>query len=326
MASPTIPAVSRVFALVGDSNINRHINKTSCRANPSVKSAQILSCGHIGIFTETMEKLRADITVCILACLTNFITRADGPSTVSHRIDPVLQEIRAAILESSSKHPDRLFLISPPMYRSSPTWYREGLPEVLTLFSQMFSDRPQNLHLLPSFATPDFESDGVHLTAYSGLEYILHLFDSSAELFTHLESSLDDVAIKSCESTRLLEDRMVAIEQDHRRLNRVVEDKIAIDSEYSDFLKNEKFEDSFLITGTSRIPSEIVGKAWQERAVRDVQAVLLILMGKEYSIIFVQNATSKIPNSEVKYHVKMSDVRRPRLLCHPQEVRLLFPG
>ena len=83
---------------------------------------------------------------------------------------------------------------------------------------------------------------------------------------------------------------MVAIEQDHRRLNRVVEDKIAIDSEYSDFLKNEKFEDSFLITGTSRIPSEIVGKAWQERAVRDVQAVLLILMGKEYSIIFVRKS------------------------------------
>lgn len=80
-----------------------------------MKSAQVLPYGHLGIFSDTLEKVRQDV-------------------------------------------------------RTNPTWYCEGLPEVMTLFSQTFSDRPPNLHLLPSFATPGFESDGGHLSAYSGLE------------------------------------------------------------------------------------------------------------------------------------------------------------
>ena len=305
----------RAFSLLGDSNIHRHINKTSVRAHPSLKTAQVLPCGHFRIFSGTLEKVKADVTVCIVACLTNFITDADGPSTISHRINPVLQEIRTTLFTQCDSFPSRMYLISPPMYRSHPTWYREGLPEILTLFSQTLSpERPANLHLLPSFATPEFDSDGVHLTPYSGLEYILHLFDSSHELFAQLESSPEELAIMSTESTRVLEDRVMALEQDHRRLNRVVESKNAVDSEMDDFLKNEKFQDSFLIEGLPRIPSEIFGKAWQEQAVRDVQAVLVKLMGREYKIVYVQNATSRVPNSAVKYNVQLSDVTDSRLI------------
>ena len=299
----------RAFALLGDSNIHRHINKTSCRAHPSLKTAQVLPCGHLGIFSGTLEKIKTNVNVCIVACVTNFLTGADGPPTISHRVNPVLQQIRTSLYEVCISNPARVFLISPPMYRTNPTWYREGLPEVLTLFSQTFSsDRPENAHLLPSFATPEFDSGGVHLTPYSGLEYILHLFDSSLDLLDSLEAPLEEVAVKASESTRVLEDRVMALEQDHRRLNRVVESKSATDAELEDFRKNEKFEDSFLITGLARIPSELVGKAWQERAIADVQAVLKLLMGREYPIVFVQNATSRVPNSEVKYNVQLSTV------------------
>ena len=308
--SPPAPAPVQAFALLGDSNINRHINKTSVRAHPSLKTAQVLPCGHHGIFQDTLAKLKPDITVCIVACLTNFLASADGPSTISHRIEPILTEICSLLKDLCSANPGRMYLISPPMYRMSPIWYREGLPEILTLFSQsLSSDRPANLHLLPSFATPEYDADGdgVHLTPYSGLEYILHLFDSSHDLLSMLASSLDEVAIKSCESTRVLEDRMMALEQDHRRLNKVVEKKTAIDAEIADFHQNERFEDSFLISGLPPISSDLFGKAWQDQAVKDVQGVLVTLMGKEYPILFVQNATSRIPNSEVKYNVKMRD-------------------
>ena len=305
----------RAFALLGDSYIHPHINKTSCRAHPSLKSAQVLACGHLGIFQGTLDKIKPNVNVCIIACLTNFLTRADGHSTVALRVEPVLQEIRAALVEFCAILPSRLVLISPPMYRTNPTWYREGLPEVLTLFSHTFtSDRPVNLHLLSSFATPEFDHDGVHLSAYSGLEYVLHLFDASHELISQLEASPQEVATKSCESTRVLEDRVMALEQDHRRLNRVVEVKTAADAELADFQKNEKFEDSFLIMGLPRIPSELVGKAWQEQAVRDVKAVLVLLMGREFNVVFVQNATSRVPNSEVKYNVKMSSVSDSRFV------------
>ena len=302
----------RAFSLLGDSNVHPHINKTSCRAHPSLKGAQVLPCGHLGIFSGTLEKIRPDTNVCIVACITNFLTAAEGPTTVSQRVAPVLQQINATLGEFCESSPTRIYLISPPMYRTNPTWYREGLPEVLTLFSQTFSERPPNLHLLPSFATPDFEADGVHLSAYSGLEYILHLFDSSLELIGMLEAPVEQVAVKTSESTRVLEDRVMALEQDHRRLNRVVERKSAVDAELADFHKNEKFEDSFLIEGLPRIPPEVVGKPWQDQAVKDVQAVLLVLMGREFNIIVVQNATSRVPNSEVKYNVKMAEVKDSR--------------
>ena len=305
----------RAFALLGDSNIQRHINKTSVRAHPDLKKAQVLPCGHLDIFAETLGKIKPDVNVSILSCLTNFITSADGPSTVSHRIDPILKTIHSILVEFCSAHPDRLCLLSPPMYRTSPLWYREGLPEVLNLFSQTFaSDRPPNLHILSSFPTPEYESDGVHLTAYSGLEFILHLFDSSHELFTMLESSVDELVVRSCESTRVLEDRMMVLEQDHRRLNRVVEHKTAIDAELSDFHANERFEDSFVIFGLAPIPSNLSGKDWQTQALKDVQAILLILLKREFPIVVVQNATSRAPKAEVKYNVRMVNVADSKLI------------
>ena len=83
--------MSAIFSVIGDSNIRNHVNRNSCRANPALKAAQMLSCGSLSIFPATLEKVRPESTACILACLTNFLTDADGPQTVSLRVDPVLQ-------------------------------------------------------------------------------------------------------------------------------------------------------------------------------------------------------------------------------------------
>ena len=306
---PPVPAPSHIFTVIGDSNIRNLINKTSYRAAPQLKDSQVIPCGHAGIFTESLATVRSESTVCVLSCLTNFIASADGPPTVSHRVDPVLQDIRSAILAACSAHPERYYLLSPPMYRSSPTWYRDGLPEILTMFSQTLSyDRPANLHLLSSFPTPDYGPDGVHLTPYSGLEFVMHLFDSAHELISLLETTTDEVVIRSCETTRVLEDRVMVLEQDHRRLNRAFEGKTAADAELADFRLNEGFEDSFVIIGLEKIPDELIGKAWQERALHDVQAVLVLLMGHECPIVFVKNATSRTKDPEITYNVKMPSV------------------
>ena len=81
---------SRCFALLGDSNIRNIATKTNCRANPVLQSAQIIPCGNLQLLTPSLEKVRAETTVCVLSCLTNFLTSAEGPSTISHRIEPVL--------------------------------------------------------------------------------------------------------------------------------------------------------------------------------------------------------------------------------------------
>ena len=128
--------MSPIFSLIGDSNIKSHVNKNSIRANPALKASQILTCGSFSIFSATLEKIRPESTSCIIACVTNFISSAQGPTTVSLRVDPVLQELRDVLLGACAAFPERSYLLSPPMYRTSPLWYREGLPEIMSLFSQ----------------------------------------------------------------------------------------------------------------------------------------------------------------------------------------------
>ena len=109
---------SRVFTLLGDSAIQRHVNKNSCRANPSLKTAQMLSCGGFAIFEATLAKVRSESTACIVSCVTNFLadSESDGTSTLSLRVDPVFQALRSILVESCSANPSRSYLISPPLY------------------------------------------------------------------------------------------------------------------------------------------------------------------------------------------------------------------
>ena len=61
-----------------------------------------------------------------------------------------------------------------------------------------------------------------------------------------------------------------------------------------------------MISGLEKIPSELVGKEWQDAAVQNVQVLdIRLLMGKELPIVVVQNATKRIPNAEVTYSVRM---------------------
>lgn len=311
-------SVSRCFSIIGDSNVRRNISKNSCKANPLLKSTQVVLCGSIELFSESLSQVRAESNVCVVACLSNFISdSAAVPVSLSQRVTPVLHDIHEKVTQACEQNPDRMYLLLPPMFRSSPVWYREGLPEILSLFSQqMFEDKPSNLGILPSFTTPEYVSDGVHLNPTSGFEYVLHLLDASETYITELNSELDCSArnVRVSEASRLLEDRVVVLEQDHRRLDRFVEKKTAVDYELADFLANERLEDFFVISGLPRIPPTLVSKAWQERAVKDVQRVILSMMGREMSIVVVQNITSRVPDSEVTYNVKMSEVSDSRAI------------
>ena len=199
--------------------------------------------------------------------------------------------------------------------RSVPVWYRESLPEVLIAFSQTLStNRPTNLRLMPSFPSPVLDHDGVHLTSFSGLEYLIHLFDSSELIMEGLDDSPEEVLLRQCESNRVLEDRVLVLEKEQQRLNKVVENKIAIDSELADFRENECAEDCFMIEGLPLIPPEIVGKPWQELAIKHVKEVICPLMGRDFDIIVVQNATARHQGAPVKYSVKLNSVPDSRAI------------
>ena len=222
----------------------------------------------------------------LISCVTNFLTGLprDGPTSIPHRVDPVYDTVTSLINDFSTSRDSLQVLVAPPMYRKSPIWYREGLPEILSRFSSAFSSRPGNVHLLPSFSTPEFEDDGVHLTSYSGLEFVLHLFDASANLLESLSHGTDRRMTRTNESTRLLEDRVVVLEQDHRRLNNFVEYKSAVIAESEDFKENVRNEDHFVISGLTRLPSDLDTKTWQARAKSDVQNVIRSIMSRDINI------------------------------------------
>lgn len=306
---------ARVFSLIGDSNIRRHVSKMSRRASPAMKTCQILPCSDFSVFRATTQKVRMESNVCIVSCLTNFLASSSTPGTVSQRVDGVLQDVRDVLLEACSDFPDRKYMVSPPMYRTTPVWYRDGLPEILSLFSQTMTDsKPANLHLLPSFPTPEYDSDGVHLTSFSGLEFIVSLFDGSEDLLDNLLKGSAERCDISAESSRVLGDRVMVLEQEHRRLNRFVEHKAAIDAELADFRENERFEDYFVVSGLSALPTTLTGKAWQEKAVGSVQDLIKIIVGRPLEIVVVQNVTSRKKDAEVTYNVKLASVDDSRLI------------
>jgi len=304
---------ARVYSLLGDSNVRRHYGRTSKSSRPLLKSSQFIACCSFSVFEASIESVRAESSAVILSCMTNFFTECTGSSTLSKRVEPRLLEILDILLAACSSHPGRQFVVSPPMYRTSPLWYREGLPEILSMFSQALSeDRPKNLHLLPSFPTPDFESDGVHLSALSGLEHLFHLIDRSEDVLDSLKLNSESRSVKDRESTRVLEDRVTVLEQDHRRLNRVVDSKIAEDSEEADFLANERLEDYVVISGMPSIPPDLSGKEWQNRAIQDVRQVLSVFTDANPEIVVVQNATPRSKDAIVTYNVKMASAAEAR--------------
>ena len=300
--------MAKIFTVLGDSNIKRHLNPINCRDRPMMSSAQQIPCQKLEIFAESLRSVREESNVCIVSCLSNFMCSSDESATISLRLAPIFSEVFDRLRAACTENVNRAYLVCPPTYRKFPLWYRDGLPEVLTRFStELMQNRPPNLLPMPSFPTPSLEADGVHLTAYSGLEFVLHLFDSANSILDQLTVDPGIQVKTNRESTRLLEDRMVALEQDHRRLNSVVDLKIATDAELADVQINERNEDSFVIFGLPAIASSITGKPWQDQAKRDLQVVIRELIGHECSVILITNITSRVQSDpEIRYKVKLT--------------------
>ena len=128
------------------------------------------------------------------------------------------------------------------MYRTTPQWYLDGMSEIMLKFSQVFSfEKPKNLYLLPSFSSPALEPDGIHLTPYSGFEFVSSLFYAAEDVLKSAKLPPGLVQVKQSEHIRVLEDRVLVIEQDQRRLNKSVETKNAVAAEAADFAENQRY-------------------------------------------------------------------------------------
>lgn len=293
--------------------MKKHMNATNRSGRPLLEAAEVVLCTRRELLPQCLSKVRPESNVCVMSCLTNFLTDTDDTSSsISVRVDPTIESFIEKISIECRKAPQRRYLICPPMYRMFPIWYRDGIADVLTRFSVIASRVKDlaNFGVLPSFSSPSFESDGVHLTPFSGQEFVLHLFSSSQETISRLSMPAPEKEVVSQESSRLFGDRLVALELDHRRLNSAHELKVAIDAELDDFRENERNEDHIVISGLPKIAGRLSGKEWQERALADVRKILEILMGRPIKPIVAHNATA--PGSDVTYNVQLESVEEAR--------------
>ena len=174
------------------------------------------------------------------------------------------------------------------MFRKQPSWYQQNLPQVASRFSAILgTDRPPNLNLLPSFSSHDLLPDGVFLSPVSGLHDVIHLFDQTEALLTSQELSGPAQFLEIKESVRHHEDRMVFLESNASEMQKRVSRKIAIDSEFNDWVTNKSDEDWMVVRGLPRLAS-MDSKEWQSAARRQVADMIKqVLKANKTSLDFM---------------------------------------
>lgn len=299
------------FTLIGDSNVRRNVTSSVTADRPLMSDAQIIPSGRLSSFAAALESTRAESNACVVSCVSNYLSTSPPGSSTSARIDKVISDFFSKIQAFCVTRPSVQVFVCPPMYRTSPLWYRDSLPEMLVRFSAS-SSGPANLHMMPSFPRPVLETDGVHLTPFSGMEFIVHLFKVPESIMSSLDKDLTSHVSVLDEGARELRDRVQFLELDHKRLSDKFEHREAVDAELRDYEENLRNECFFMIRGLNRLP-KLDPKEWQSRAVADVSKVLSI-MGFDYPIKYIQNATGRGKNSVVHYKVRVQSAEVSKMI------------
>ena len=101
------------FTVIGDSNVRRHMVPQNCRDRPHMVGAQVKTCGNFDTFREVLRSVRAETTIVVLACLTNFLTASEGESTsAAVRVEPALIEFKDVLLDFCQEQPERFVNLS----------------------------------------------------------------------------------------------------------------------------------------------------------------------------------------------------------------------
>ena len=204
-------------------------------------------------------------------------------------------------------------VLAPPLYRHRPRWYQTNLAAVAGRFSSTFGpNQPDNFHLLPSFACQDLAPDGVHLAPVSGLHYMLHLFDQTETQVALVLTGTGPQQFASVfEAVRHQNDRLSYLESRHGHLERRVDIKTAIDSEFSDWQLNRSEEDWIVVAGLPRLPEN--SDRWQDAAKKQVtEAIHLILKANrarfDFKVVYVGNPFRYQNHRSTLYNVRMDSV------------------
>ena len=155
--------------------------------------------------------------------------------------------------------------------------------------------------------------DGVFLTPVSGLHYMLHLFDQTETLLSSQELSGTAQFSQVREAVRHHEDRMVFLESRNDQLQQRFSRKIAIDSEFADWVTNRSEEDWLVIRGLPRL-SKMSDREWQDAARKQVAEMIRLVLkvnkirDLEFTVLYVGNPLKHQKTGPTLYNVRMDSV------------------
>ena len=79
-----------LFSIVGDSNVRRNMTSLNIASREAMKSAEVIDCNAITSLDAALSSVRSESSVCLVACITEFLLSAGECGTILSTIDPVL--------------------------------------------------------------------------------------------------------------------------------------------------------------------------------------------------------------------------------------------
>ena len=258
--------MTEVIALIGDSNVNRHLDSAKA-ANPSDRS---IRQSHLIVAFNAVQLKSALVSqnehrkVVVLAALTNPITNFTflGGDQLIIDLRLFLQQVCSWIQQgrNADDGTNQHVLILPPQFRRHPSWYRQYYTTIMAIFEEVFRAPGPSIWILPPFMDPEFEDDGYHYTSESGHLYIHHLIHSAHQI---LGATVKPDPVAQSHSSQLQGVRHEISEMRFKQVQITAKQEEEVDGRL-----NTEAENQFVISGLSITKLD----SWQERQAAYVKA------------------------------------------------------
>ena len=97
--------MSRLFSIVGDSNVRRNMTGLNIASRETMKAAQVIDCTSLLSLEASLTEVRAESNVCIVAAITDFLLASGDCGTISAAIDPILDGFSKRIFSFCNARP-----------------------------------------------------------------------------------------------------------------------------------------------------------------------------------------------------------------------------
>lgn len=94
-----------MYTIIGDANVRRNMTGLNMASREVMKSAEIIDCTLMSSLDASLNAVRAETTVLILASVTEFLLSSGDCGTIFSSIDPVLSSLATKLSGFSTFRP-----------------------------------------------------------------------------------------------------------------------------------------------------------------------------------------------------------------------------